>query len=113
MKEITNLVKVTPIPEATNTQKTFHADTFEFAPERVQSDSGISYNCDLDLVIDTPSDTICKQFATPVSSIVRLSDSVGATYILGKDELPTKVMIQKQLNKSRLIIRYISIDPVI
>lgn len=112
MKEIIDIVKVTPISDLINTERTFHSEGFEFVPQQIESDSGVAWNCNLDLTIDTPDETVCRLFATPVSCIVSLSDSSGTRYILGETNLPAKIIILKQLNKSILTIRYTSMKPV-
>ncbi|MCC8187144.1 MAG: hypothetical protein LIP08_06445 [Bacteroides sp.] len=80
------------------------ADTFTFDPAVEESQAGAFYNCNKDLIIDTPDSSICNRFKHPISSIVRFRDTEGNNILIGTRELPAKVMIAPAHQRSRLKI---------
>lgn len=120
MNDFSSIIDVYPITLINNenpapwldeqrAQHSFHADHINFDPRIINSESGTIYDCGMELVIDTPSQQLIDYYSSPVYSIFVLKDIAGRKYPLGFPTMPAMVMIQKGIQKSRLIVRYSSL----
>lgn len=105
MEEFTSLITVYLTSESSATAYEFMADNFDFTPTANDDEGGASWNCDKIFVIDTPSHDTIRRFRVPRSAIVTLRTSGRAIMELGTHEVPARVQVVEQLQKSQLIVR--------
>ena len=82
----------------------FLADEFNLTAKGSTTDAGTLYNVDETLIIEKVSDDIASIFRTERSVIIALNVTNGSR-ILGTLELPVKISITQQLNRSQLILK--------
>ena len=104
MKEFTSLITVFLTSESPATEYEFMADHFDFTPTANDDEGGASWNCDKIFVIDTPSPDIIRCFRVPRSAIVSLKTSDRTIMKIGTPEVPARVQVVEQLQKSQLIM---------
>lgn len=75
---------------------------FTFDPERIDGDGGPTYRCDMDFIVDRPSNSAMSQLSHPRECIVELSDSEGNSYQIGSLTMPARVSITPHLQRARL-----------
>jgi len=116
MKEFSSLIDIYPVedisnenPEPWNNERTglytFLADDFTFDPSQSDSESGSLFDCNMTFIIETPSISIITRFLTPISSVLILRDTSGIKYPIGTKNIPGTALIQKGIQKSRLIFK--------
>jgi len=116
MKEFSNLIDLYPVddisnanPEPWNNERiglnSFMADDFSFDPTQSESESGSLYDCSVTFIIESPSTSVVTRFSTPVSSVLILRDTSGLKYPIGTKNIPGTALIQKGIQKSRLIFK--------
>lgn len=116
MKEFGNIISVYPISELDANQAPwltdlygnhfFSAESFIYDPQENDQDAGVLFDCDKTFIIDTPSRVAISIFSYPVKSILVVSDTDGNKYPIGSIKMPGTVLIQKGIQKSRLIFKY-------
>lgn len=124
MKEFSSILSVYPVAEMSPTEESpwltspqtahkFAADLFRFDPLASETDSGTSFDCSQTFIIDTPSDSEIQRFSCPVRSIMVISDTDGHQYPIGSRRIPGTVMIQKGIQRSRLVFKCLStVNPI-
>jgi len=91
-------------PRSGKSGYTFLADEFNLTAKGSATEAGTLYNIDETLIIEKVSDDIASIFRTERSVIIALNVTNGSR-ILGTLELPAKVSITQQLNRSQLILK--------
>lgn len=106
MKELSVVIQVTPIGTMAKEKYEFMAaDYFSFNPKTNESSAGISYNCNQEIYIDTPSVSDMRDFSIPRSVIVTFRDSSDRNYRIGTTEIPATVHISPLLNSALLTLK--------
>lgn len=105
MKELSIHIKIHMYQNSHSYTYGFMCEEFDFDPTPEESNAGIIYNCDKDIVIEKPSSDVLKEFMTAKDSIVEISDTKGKHYRIGNNQIPAYVSIVPHLNTATLKIR--------
>lgn len=79
----------------------FQTDDFSVTVKQSDSDSGLLYNVEETVVIDSPTEEIRRVFRANRSVILRLCSSDGV-FLIGTKTIPAQIILTGQLNKSQL-----------
>jgi len=116
MKEFSNIISVYPLSELTNQNPTpwisdiigthnFLSDDFSLEPTLAESESGTIFNFDRNLNVSKPSASDIALFSYPVNCVVVFKDTENNRFAVGSKTIPATVQIQKNLQKSQIIIK--------
>lgn len=102
MIEFKQVVRVTPLNGSSPQPVTFSTDPFTFEPAQSDDDSGTSYRCDHDFVVEIPPSEVLERFSTPIPAIVELFATGGHTFAIGTAGIPAMVTVCPHLQRARL-----------
>ncbi|ATV32522.1 pseudouridylate synthase [Prevotella intermedia] len=108
MIEFSNLIQVTPINSAGDSQPKayeFIADSFSYIPQLSDNEAGNYWNCDKTLVIEVPDRDVRRFFSIERNAIVKVKTSDRRYYEIGTPNIPARVQISSNLNSANLVIK--------
>lgn len=108
MIEFSNLIQVTPISSAGDSQPKvyeFIADSFSYIPQLSDNEAGNYWNCDKTLVVEVPNRDVWRFFSIERNAIVKVKTSDRRYYEIGTPNIPARVQISSNLNSANLVIK--------
>lgn len=123
MIEFSSIISVYPINELGSDPNpwlsdqdgihSYMADHFNFLPNDSNEEGGTLYDCSNVFNIITPSDAEIEIFRHPVKSILVIKNTNGTKYPIGTPTIPGTVLIQRGIQRSKLIFNCKSlINPI-
>ncbi|MGL5958488.1 MAG: hypothetical protein ACRCZZ_07865 [Phocaeicola sp.] len=114
MNEFSNIIQVIPVFGNMRLDSyLFHADAFSIAPVKSEGSGGIKFDYSTEVVIDKPDFITIQEFSQVRSVVIAVKDSRGSTHYFGNNEIPARVSITSFLQKCRLKIECISLQPIL
>lgn len=105
MRELSILIKVTPLRSGVGSTYTFMADEFDFVPQPEDTDAGRCYVCDKDIVCQPVEADVIRAFGGGIWAKVQFRDTRGRSFTIGTDTVPALVSLSPNLNTLTLQIR--------
>lgn len=104
MKELSIIISAIPVTNMKKSNYTFIADPFTFTPAIEKSSAGNLFNCNKDIIIESPDRDIMNEFHPGRYAIVTFRDTSDQTITVGTQEMPATITICPNLNSAILKI---------
>ncbi len=104
MRELSVQIKVYPISLSSENPYRFTADEFTFDPVLENSEAGMCYNCNKDLIVELPTKEILASFSSGRFAIVEFTDTRNRKVRIGTNKIPAIVYLSPNLNSATLKI---------
>lgn len=105
MRELSIIVKVIPLSSGGSVTHNFIADAFDFVPKAEESEAGICYVCDKDIVCHPVTADVIRAFQGGIWAKVQFRDTRGHVFTIGTDTVPATVSLSPNLNTLTLQVR--------